>query len=145
MSNDPIVITKENDGDTINFFEESSDDSEIQLQRRPVLRSKHRSAPTAAKSTSRVRSQRPPSVPSADPAPPTLNDNMFEVFTNPDKKRQEDPEDPEEDPMLRVTTRTNMRNPGFFRNSMNTKRNNLPRGLRAFETKNKTCCTSFIA
>lgn len=116
MSNDPIVITKENDGDTINFFEESSDDSEIQLQRRPVLRSRHRSAPTA-KSTSRVRTQRPPSVPSAPsavPAPPTLNDNLFEVFTNPDKKRHEDPEDPEEDPDASGYDEDEYAEPGFF-------------------------------
>lgn len=86
---DPIVIKKENDGDTINFFEESSDESDIQLSR------KRRNKKRVPKEKPMIKVQQvqetqyqqpqpqvPPQVPRA-----TLNDNMFEVFTNPDKKR----------------------------------------------------------
>jgi len=94
-SSDPIVITKENDGDMINFFEESSEGSAADVQiRRPVMRNnkrRSRNAPTT--------SNRAPPLPhqSEKPAkPPPLNDNMFEVFTNPDKKRIESDEESDE-------------------------------------------------
>lgn len=92
-----IIITKENDGDAFNFFEESSDNSDVDVsrmkkqsssnrrkQKRQVVRERHR--PT-------VVSQTP--TPSPAPSRPvsSLNDNMFEVFTNPDKTRVEESED----------------------------------------------------
>lgn len=93
MSNDPIVITKENDGDMINFFEESSDDSDIQIKR-PTARTnnKRRVHPPKTPSTARIVNDVTTSV-----KPPPLNDNLFEVFTNPDKKRLEEPDDEPED------------------------------------------------
>lgn len=93
MSSDPIVITKENDGDLINFFEESSEESDIQLKR-PIMRTKRR-----VNRNSIAKAVKGPSVNTVCPEtkPPPLNDNMFEVFTNPDKKRVEDSDDePEE-------------------------------------------------
>jgi hypothetical protein len=81
---DPIVITKENDGETINFFQESSDESDVQLSRRKQLR---RSKPKIGSRSF----EKPMAVPKREHPirgpEPTLNDNMFEVFTNPDKKR----------------------------------------------------------
>jgi len=87
---DPIVIKKENDGDTINFFEESSDESDIQLSRK--RRNKKR-APIKERPAIKVQqvqeTYQPQPHPQPQPQAPrtTLNDNMFEVFTNPDKKR----------------------------------------------------------
>jgi hypothetical protein len=97
MSIDPIVITKENDGDMINFFEESSDGSaaDVQISRRPIVRNKRRAS-------SSNRSAPTPSINRAAPLvekllkPPPLNDNMFEVFTNPDKKRIEESDEESE-------------------------------------------------
>lgn len=101
---DPIVIKKENDGDTINFFEESSDESDIQLSRnrRKALK-KRSSKPSPVINVQQVHSPAqgpPPQGPTPQGPTPqgprtTLNDNMFEVFTNPDKKRipAEDSED----------------------------------------------------
>lgn len=87
---DPIVIKKENDGDTINFFEESSDESDIQLSR------KRRNKKRVPKEKPMIKVQQvqetqyqqpPPQVVPPQVPRTTLNDNMFEVFTNPDKKR----------------------------------------------------------
>ena len=97
MSIDPIIITKENDGDMINFFEESSDGSaaDVQISRRPIVRNKRRAS-------SSNRSAPTPSINRAAPLvekllkPPPLNDNMFEVFTNPDKKRIEESDEESE-------------------------------------------------
>ena len=96
MSIDPIIITKENDGDMINFFEESSDGSAADVQiRRPIVRNKRRAS-------SSNRSAPTPSINRAAPLvekllkPPPLNDNMFEVFTNPDKKRIEESDEESE-------------------------------------------------
>jgi hypothetical protein len=91
---DPIVVKKENDGDTINFFEESSDESDIQLsrkrrikkraqkvqQREPIIKVQQ-----VQESHQGQVHNKPQQVPQM--ARTTLNDNMFEVFTNPDKKR----------------------------------------------------------
>lgn len=90
---EPIVIKKENDGDTINFFEESSDESAIQLSRKRRVKKRASKVPQREpmikvhqvqdSQQGSVQPQQPPSqVPRT-----TLNDNMFEVFTNPDKKR----------------------------------------------------------
>jgi len=111
MSIDPIVITKENDGDMINFFEESSEGSADVQIRRPVVRNKRRvsSSNRSAPTTSTNRAPSLPHQAEKPTKPPPLNDNMFEVFTNPDKKRIEEsdeesdeqtgyPNNPDEDP-----------------------------------------------
>lgn len=96
MASDPIVITKENDGDTINFFEESSEESDVQIQRRPLP---HRRRNQLNKKTKTASYRTPAAAPPSMMHPPqqqpnaTLNDNMFEVFTNPDKKRHEESEE----------------------------------------------------
>lgn len=84
---DPIVITKENDGDEIHFFQESSDESDVQVSRHRKNFSSRRKKQMHQKSYAD-----PPQQPQAPPPKQhlprtTLNDNMFEVFTNPDKKR----------------------------------------------------------
>lgn len=109
VNTENIVITKENDGDAFNFFEESSDDSEIDVSRKH----KHSRRPPTSR-TNKVQKPRH-AAPSAPPTPnhlnsqPTsqpvtnLNDNMFEVFTNPDKTRIEESED-EYPPMAAAET-----------------------------------------
>ena len=91
MSSD-IVIKKENAGDVINMFEDySTDESSIEINPRHS-----RTKKTTKKQFSAPQSNTPPQShpPNHQQAPiinnkplPTLNDNMFEVFTNPDKKR----------------------------------------------------------
>ena len=100
VNKESIVITKENDGDAFNFFEESSDNSEIDVSRKH----KQTRRPPNARARARARQVHTPSVHEEQaapvPVPPptaspmtTLNDNMFEVFTNPDKTRVEESED----------------------------------------------------
>lgn len=109
-NNNNIVIKKEQDGDIINLYAESSDESSIELvNRRPKKvssgkmsgRSNNRKAhsmfdddpsPTHYDAPEQPV-QRPPS--SNRPPPPSLKDDMFEVFTNPDKTRviDDEPED----------------------------------------------------
>lgn len=92
-----IVITKENDGDAFNFFEESSDDSEIDVSRKhkqPKRRIPQRSRNNAPTTTTPRYQHEPVAPQQIAPQPVTnLNDNMFEVFTNPDKTRVEESED----------------------------------------------------
>lgn len=96
-----IVITKENDGDAFNFFEESSDDSEIDVSRKykqPKRRTPQRSRNTPATTQHEpVAPQHPTTAtkPVAHQHQPVtnLNDDMFEVFTNPDKTRVDESED----------------------------------------------------
>lgn len=82
---DPIVITKENDGEAIHFFQESSDESDVQLTHRKRFRKVH-NKPRPTPSYETPRPVKPTTVHKTTPET-TLNDNMFEVFTNPDKKR----------------------------------------------------------
>lgn len=88
---DPIVITKENDGDEIHFFQESSDESDVQVSRhRKNFRRKklhHHNEPPQKSYASPPSAQAQAQVPKPNLPRTTLNDNMFEVFTNPDKKR----------------------------------------------------------
>jgi len=94
MSSDPIVITKENDGDMINFFEESSEGSDVQITRPTVRSTKRSRRPATNRSTNQPRIAKGPSDPTkSSTKPPPLNDNMFEGFTNPDKKRLEESEE----------------------------------------------------
>lgn len=94
MSHD-IIVKKENDGDVINMFDDySSDESSIEVaNHRPVVKKnstpKH---PTKKPTTSNTQPlQAPPPPPTNNNhnnhPMPTLKDDMFEVFTNPDKKR----------------------------------------------------------
>lgn len=86
-----IIVKKENDGDVINMFDDySSDESSIEVaNNRPT---KKHSTP---KSHSVVKKNSPPTIQQPTPLPPqpvnpslpTLKDDMFEIFTNPDKKR----------------------------------------------------------
>lgn len=122
-----IIIKKEQEGDVFDFYEESSEDSTIQVVRRNASANKanrrtRRSATTKPSSDvrkmARVSDEYDDYEPEEPPAhapmrtevsfrepkkPPMnmpqhkLNDNLFEVFTNPDKKRVE-VEPSEEDP-----------------------------------------------
>lgn len=97
MSTNDIIIKKESDGEVINMFDQyySSDESSIEV-------AKHSKAPTTRKTMVKKRpvvvsnkpnEQQPPPPPPPATTPvvpddiPTLKDDMFEVFTNPDKKR----------------------------------------------------------
>jgi hypothetical protein len=94
MSSD-IIIKKENDGDVINMFDDfSSDDSSIEINNRPRVKKSVKKPyvhpPQHQPSTVQPQPQPQPqqAFPNTNNKPlPTLNDNMFEVFTNPDKKR----------------------------------------------------------
>ena len=101
MVKDNIVITKENDGEAINFFEESSDGSDIEIARKntrpPSRRREKRTKPPPKNDfTAKPNFAQPKPTNHQGSSPPqmgTLNDNMFEVFTNPDKTRVEESED----------------------------------------------------
>lgn len=98
VNTESIVITKENDGDAFNFFEESSDDSEIDVSRKHKPSSSNSRRPMSrarAAKTRHVAAPPPPTPNRSTVVQPTatLNDNMFEVFTNPDKTRVEESED----------------------------------------------------
>ena len=96
MSSD-IIIKKENDGDVINMFDDfSSDDSNIEINNRPRVKKlvkkqyppqhQHSNPPSIVQPQPQPQPQQ--TFPNTNHKPlPTLNDNMFEVFTNPDKKR----------------------------------------------------------
>lgn len=90
MSPNDIVVKKENEGDVINMFDDyySSDESSIELSKssnRKSNRKHNRKHPPPPTPTPVPALQQPPvSNPSAAT---TLKDDMFEVFTNPDKKR----------------------------------------------------------
>lgn len=97
MSGNDIIIKKENDGEVINMFDNDlSDDSSIELAAtNNNLKSKHRKRPVAHERsvgkpfvpTSSVPPPPPPPPQPPSESLPTLKDDMFEVFTNPDKKR----------------------------------------------------------
>lgn len=95
VNKEDVVIKKENDGDEFNFFEESSDNSEIDVSRKhnQMRRTKFRS-----RKTHHTPQHEPPPPPTPVKMPISqpvtkLNDNMFECFTNPDKTRTEESED----------------------------------------------------
>ncbi len=149
---DPIVIKKENDGDTINFFEESSDDSDIQLSRNRRKTFKKR----VPKQREQVHIQQ---VQPQAPQPPqqqvgprtTLNDNMFEVFTNPDKKRipEENSEDGSEGNPMNDTPYVDDNN--MFHDDMTrankgggSTTNRHRTDTTRLKRRSRTCFTSFI-
>lgn len=96
MSPTDIVVKKENEGEVINMFDDyySSDESSIELSKSSNRSRKHKNRkprqPPPTPTQTPVVSQ--PQAPQQQPPPPvsemtTLKDDMFEVFTNPDKKR----------------------------------------------------------
>ena len=85
-----IVVKKENEGDVINMFNDyySSDESSIELSKSSNQKSRkhHRKHPPPP--TPEPVSSSAPQQPVSNPSEATtLKDDMFEVFTNPDKKR----------------------------------------------------------
>jgi hypothetical protein len=113
MSDENITIKKEHDGEVFNLYEESSDDSTIQIvsrKKKNTSSSTRRKPPTTTYSNvvhkrahiepepsldgsdfdepPPVSSTKKPSYNNGNAGPKTaLNDDLFEVFTNPDKKR----------------------------------------------------------
>lgn len=81
-----IIVKKENDGDVINMFEDySSDESSIEVaNHRPVAK---RTSTKKITPTQPIQAPTPPPTNNNNHPMPTLKDDMFEVFTNPDKKR----------------------------------------------------------
>ena len=119
MNAQDIIIKKEDEGDVFNLYQESSDESVVEFNRkRPKLktitqhhnkRTTSKSFPTMNNSSSSVKPMSSPENPSVhtipqQPPSTTLKDDMFEVFTNPDKKRvmdeSDEEEQPEEDPIM---------------------------------------------
>lgn len=90
MSPTDIVVKKENEGEVINMFDDyySSDESSIELSKSTNRSRKHIRKPRQPPPTP-TPAPTPTQVPQAPPVSEmtTLKDDMFEVFTNPDKKR----------------------------------------------------------
>tara|TARA_Y100000389_G_scaffold134961_1_gene132481 strand:+ start:26324 stop:27601 length:1278 start_codon:yes stop_codon:yes gene_type:complete len=87
--NKEIIINKEGDGDVFELLQESSEGSSIDVQKeikRPI-----RKIGTNTKSPSAFK--RPNNVSREPTRDETLQDSMFEVFTNPDKTRVQSDEE----------------------------------------------------
>ena len=103
-----IVIKKENDGDVIDMFPESSDEDDISVRKRPIILAKNKNKNFRVKQPFRQEQfrqepfrqepfrQEPFHQEPANTQGQDLQDNMFEVFTNPEKTRVNDEEEPPE-------------------------------------------------